>query len=162
VRALARWLATPALAVIATGCGGERETPAPEPAPVPDAGSAPPAPAIPSPEPSPEPAEAYTPDATRGAARYAALCASCHGARGGGDGPLAASLDPRPAAHNNGAVMNALSDDYLFKVIVEGGPAVGKSPLMAPWGGTLSDEDVRDVIAFIRTLADPPYVPPSG
>jgi mono/diheme cytochrome c family protein len=58
--------------------------------------------------------------------------------------------------------MNALSDDYLFEVIVKGGAAVGKSPLMAPWGGTLSDDGVRDVIAFIRTLADPPYAPPSS
>ena len=58
--------------------------------------------------------------------------------------------------------MNALSDETLFRVISEGGSAVGKSPLMAPWGGTLSDDDIRDVIAFIRTLADPPYRAPSG
>jgi mono/diheme cytochrome c family protein len=53
--------------------------------------------------------------------------------------------------------MNALSDAHLFKVISEGGAAVGKSNMMAPWGPTLSDEEIRSVIAFIRTLADPPY-----
>jgi mono/diheme cytochrome c family protein len=45
-------------------------------------------------------------------------------------------------------------------VIKLGGPAVGKSPLMAPWGGTLDDQQIRDVIAFVRTLADPPYEGP--
>ena len=155
-------LVVPALVAIAAACGGEREAPARASTPsptaergAPSAGSAPAAA-------SPETEAAGIPDATRGAARYAALCASCHGARGGGDGPIAASLDPKPAAHSDGAIMNGLSDDYLFQVIVEGGPAVGKSPLMAPWGGTLSNDDVRDVIAFIRTLADPPYVAPSG
>ncbi len=54
--------------------------------------------------------------------------------------------------------MNALDDAYLTKVIKEGGAAVGKSPLMAPWGGTLSDAQLADVIAFIRSLADPPYI----
>jgi mono/diheme cytochrome c family protein len=53
--------------------------------------------------------------------------------------------------------MNALSNEHLFKVIKEGGPAVGKSPLMAPWGGTLSDEQIWDVVAFVRSLAQPPY-----
>jgi mono/diheme cytochrome c family protein len=58
--------------------------------------------------------------------------------------------------------MNALSDAHLFSVIQKGGPAVGKSQLMAAWGGALTDAQIRDVIAFIRTLADPPYTPPAG
>jgi mono/diheme cytochrome c family protein len=45
----------------------------------------------------------------------------------------------------------------LFKVTKEGGPAVGKSPMMAPWGGTLSDEQIWDVVAFVRSLAQPPF-----
>ena len=53
--------------------------------------------------------------------------------------------------------MNALDNPYVFRVIKEGGAAVGKSPLMAPWGGTLSDTQIHDVVAFVRTLADPPY-----
>jgi cbb3-type cytochrome oxidase cytochrome c subunit/cytochrome c553 len=36
-------------------------------------------------------------DETRGQILYAANCASCHGARGAGDGPGASSLRPRPA-----------------------------------------------------------------
>ena len=98
-------------------------------------------------------------DAEAGAEIYATNCATCHGSEGGGDGPLSAALDPRPAAHDDGSYMNGLSDEYLAQVIREGGAAVGKSALMAPWRGMLSDQDIADVIAFIRTLADPPYVP---
>jgi mono/diheme cytochrome c family protein len=70
---------------------------------------------------------------------------------------VAAGLDPKPARHTDGSYMNALSDEHLFRVIKEGGAAVGKSPLMAPWGGTLSDAQVHDLVAFTRSLADPPY-----
>jgi mono/diheme cytochrome c family protein len=56
--------------------------------------------------------------------------------------------------------MNALSNEHLFKVIKEGGAAVGKSPLMAPWGGALSDDQIRDVVAYVRSLAHPPYTGP--
>jgi mono/diheme cytochrome c family protein len=72
---------------------------------------------------------------------------------------MAQALDPKPARHSDGGFMNGLSDEYLVRVIRDGGAAVGKSPLMAPWGGTLSEAQVRDVVAFVRTLADPPYRP---
>ena len=93
----------------------------------------------------------------RGAEHYQLHCATCHGAEGGGDGPTSVALDPKPAAHNDGNYMNALTDEYLTEVIRDGGPSVGKSPLMAPWGGVLNDDQLKDVIAFIRSLADPPY-----
>jgi mono/diheme cytochrome c family protein len=95
-------------------------------------------------------------DVTRGRALYGQYCASCHGPEGEGDGPVAAGLNPKPAKHSDGRYMNALSDEHLFRVIKEGGAAVGKSPLMAPWGGTLRDEQIWDVVAFVRSLANPP------
>ena len=49
--------------------------------------------------------------------------------------------------------MGGLSDEQLFKVIEKGGSAVGKSPLMAPWGGVLSAEQIRDVLAHVRQLS---------
>lgn len=96
-------------------------------------------------------------DPEAGAEHYATLCASCHGARGGGEGPAAAGLNPKPRRHDDGAYMNELSNEHLFTVTKEGGPAVGKSPLMAPWGGTLSDDQIWDVVAFVRSLAEPAY-----
>ena len=56
--------------------------------------------------------------------------------------------------------MNALTNDHLFQVVKFGGASVGKSPLMAPWGGTLSDAQIWDVVAYVRTLAVPPYTGP--
>ena len=111
-----------------------------------------PAAAAPAPEPEPR-----VPDATRAAPLYAQYCASCHGSGGHGDGPAGAALDPHPTDHTNGSYMNTLSNEHLFKVISEGGAAVGKSASMAPWGGVLSEDQVWDLVAYVRTLADPPY-----
>ncbi len=137
----------------ALACGPSEREPAPPPAATapPPAAPAQPAPAAAAP---PEPASAPGGgDVARGAALYANYCASCHGPRGEGDGPLAASLQPKPAKHSNAAYMDGLSDEHLFRVIKEGGPAVGKSPLMAPWGSTLSDAQIRDLVAFTRSLS---------
>ncbi|MDH3519513.1 MAG: cytochrome c [Myxococcales bacterium] len=138
------------------GCGEARETTAP-------AEIAPATPAAPQAMAAPaEAPQAATADAARGAAQYAVLCASCHGTRGNADTPIAATLTPKPARHSDGNYMNGLSDAHLFKVIQQGGPAVGKSPMMAAWGGVLRDDQIRDVIAFVRSLADPPYKAPAS
>jgi mono/diheme cytochrome c family protein len=150
----------------AAGCGSGEESPAPAPAPAaapappPVPAPAPPPAAAPAPAPAAEPTATAAADPERGRVQYETLCASCHGPRGAGDGPAGQSLNPRPAHHDDGNYMNALSNEHLFKVIKEGGASVGKSPLMAPWGGALSDAQIRDVMAFIRTLAVPPYTGP--
>jgi cytochrome c oxidase cbb3-type subunit 3 len=92
-------------------------------------------------------------DPVRGGEDYATYCAACHGATGNGDGPMAAMMDRKPARHADGAHMNTLSDDFLFRIIRDGGPALGKSDMMTAWGGTLSEEQIRGLVAYIRTLA---------
>jgi len=92
----------------------------------------------------------------RGERDYATYCAPCHGRRGNGDGPLAGMLVPRPARHSDAAFMSALSDDYLFQFLKQGGPTFGKSALMGAWGRTLSDAQLRDVVSFMRSLASRP------
>jgi mono/diheme cytochrome c family protein len=139
-------------------CGGEESQPAATaPGAAPAATAPAPVPAQPAPSAPAVPAPAAKPDAATGATLYVANCATCHGARGAGDGPAAAALVPKPARHDDGSYMNALGNEHLFKVVKEGGPAVGKSPLMAPWGGMLSDAQIWDIVAFVRTLATPPY-----
>ncbi len=66
---------------------------------------------------------------------------------------MSASLVPRPQDHTDPAYMDALSDEYLYTVIRKGGAAVGKSPLMAPWGGVVTEEDTKDLIAHLRALS---------
>ena len=154
--------ATSCLGLLLLGCGPASPPAAapkaPAPAKAPPAAEAPkPAPAAPA----PTPVVSKGPhDPKAGEAIYAQYCASCHGARGGGDGPISASLTPKPAKHGDGSYMNPLSNEHLFKVVKEGGPSVGKSPMMAALGGSLSDEQIRDVVAFVRTLAEPPYTGP--
>ena len=77
--------------------------------------------------------------------------------RGQGDGPLSAGLQPQPAKHADGSYMNTRSNDYIYKVISEGGASVGKSAMMAPWGTSLSENEITSVVGFIRTLAEPAY-----
>ncbi len=87
------------------------------------------------------------------------VCSTCHGESGKGDGVAGASLPVKPADHTNGAVMNKLNDKFLQDIISKGGGAVGKSTFMPSWGGALNDSQVRDVVAYIRSLANPPYTP---
>ena len=39
------------------------------------------------------------------------------------------------------------------------GAAVQRSPLMPSWKGALTPQQIQDVIAYLRTLAVPPYRP---
>jgi mono/diheme cytochrome c family protein len=87
---------------------------------------------------------------------YQQRCAPCHGPDGKANTPTAQALNPKPRDHTDGVYMNQLSDEQLFKVIKQGGTAVGKSPIMPPQAD-LSDKQVQDMIAFVRSLALPPY-----
>jgi high-affinity iron transporter len=97
-------------------------------------------------------------DAAAGKATFEANCASCHGSTGKGDGPVGAALQPPPRDFSEGDFKfdgdsngKPGEDADLEAVISQGAAAFGGSPLMAPWP-TLSDDDVANVIAFIRSL----------
>ena len=90
---------------------------------------------------------------------YSTYCTSCHGDAGKGDGMAGASLPVKPADHTNGAVMNKLSDTFLVNIISKGGSGAGKSSFMPSWGGALTDQQIRDIVAYIRSIAVPPYRP---
>ncbi|MGH7849277.1 MAG: c-type cytochrome, partial [Thermodesulfobacteriota bacterium] len=81
-------------------------------------------------------------DAAKGKETFQTTCAACHGAEGKGDGVAAQALDPKPRNLSDAAIVSALTDEHLYKVISEGGAAVGLSPMMAAWGGTLSEQDI--------------------
>jgi mono/diheme cytochrome c family protein len=90
---------------------------------------------------------------------YATYCVSCHGEKGKGDGVAAGSLPVKPKDHTNGAVMNQMTDQSLVDLISKGGGATGKSSFMPAWGASVNEKQVRDIVAYIRTLAVPPYKP---
>ena len=88
---------------------------------------------------------------------YASYCSTCHGDKGKGDGMAAKSLPAKPTDHTNGAIMNQLNDKFLLEIVTKGGSAVSKSSFMPSWGGALDEKQIRDLVAFIRTLAVPAY-----
>ena len=63
----------------------------------------------------------------------------------------------KPGDHTNGAIMNKDSDEFLSEIISKGGGAVGKSAFMPAWGNTLNEKQISAVIAYIRSIAVPPY-----
>lgn len=65
-------------------------------------------------------APARPPALARGVALNAELCASCHGATGQGDGPLAQDLDPPPIAFTDVARADERSVLALYQVIEQG------------------------------------------
>jgi mono/diheme cytochrome c family protein len=104
------------------------------------------------------PSDASAQDAAAGKTVYTTNCFSCHGATGKGDGPVGAALNPKPRDFSTGDFKFDANKDGtpgedadLTLVIKTGAAAYGGSPLMAPWP-TLSDADVANVIAYIRSL----------
>lgn len=96
--------------------------------------------------------QAQAGDAEAGKAKFQQFCATCHGPAGAGDGPASAALRPKPRALDDAEWQATVDDDYLKKVITEGGAAVGLSPMMTPWGHALKGEDLENVVAYIRSL----------
>lgn len=88
-------------------------------------------------------------------------CVWCHADSTPAGPSNRSNLNPQPPLINDGATLNPLSDEYLQNDITLGGSAMGKSPMMPPWGKTLSQSDIQGVIAFIRAVAQPPYQPPA-
>jgi mono/diheme cytochrome c family protein len=83
-------------------------------------------------------------DARRGQAIFLKDCQGCHGpdGKGGGKGFM-----PHVGPLARKGYIETLPDDYLADVI-----AAGKSAFMPSWKNTLTQQDIADVVAFIRTL----------
>ncbi len=96
-------------------------------------------------------------DPDQGAHWFSFYCVHCHGWTAKGDGPTAARLDPRPRNLTNGNYTNYITNLQLFGAIKGGGEFRNLSNSMPPWGNVLQDQDIWNVIAFIRSLAKPAY-----
>ncbi len=88
------------------------------------------------------------PSLQRGATLYQAQCASCHGAQGKGDGPLAATLTPPPIAFTDRERARERSLFALHQTITRG--VEGTS---MPAFAALPDEDRWALSFFISTMA---------
>ncbi|TKB94319.1 MAG: cytochrome c [Nitrospira sp.] len=84
-------------------------------------------------------------DAARGKSLFARHCTGCHGPEGGGDG-YKFLRGPDPANLRSPSIRKKTDAD-LFQTIHEG------KPNMPPWKTRLSQEESRDILAYVRTLA---------
>jgi mono/diheme cytochrome c family protein len=84
--------------------------------------------------------------ADAGAEVFRTNCEMCHGPQGHGDGPAGQSLEPKP--RNLANIQAAAGDDFLFWRIRDGKPGTS----MVAWKGILADEQIWQVVSFIRTL----------
>lgn len=84
----------------------------------------------------------------RGGEIFTTLCISCHGEDGMGGGPAGVELNPTPApiAHTS----QMMGDAYLLWRISEGGVPFGTQ--MPVWKDTLTQEQIWDVINYVRAL----------
>ena len=92
---------------------------------------------------------ATTGNTSNGREIFLRYCSGCHGpdGKGGGKGFM-----PHVGPLAQKGYIEDLPDDYLAAAIADGGAAVGKSGFMPSWKTTLSEKDIADVIAYIRTF----------
>jgi mono/diheme cytochrome c family protein len=82
-----------------------------------------------------------------GMALFTQNCVICHGAEGRGDGPASAGLNPKPA---NFWERVDSTEERQVRVVTNGGASEKLSPIMPSFGDSLSPQQIRDVVAFVR------------
>lgn len=84
----------------------------------------------------------------RGKMIYEGHCEACHGSGGKGDGPMGKVLRP-PATDLTSPASKKKTDRELLAIIGNGIPGTA----MSSWKTTLSEQEMREVVAYIRSLA---------
>ncbi len=90
----------------------------------------------------------YAENMDKGKALYTAYCIHCHGTSGGGDGPAAGELNPKPKNFQDPNEMSQVTPEMMEKTIVEG--VEGTS--MRGWSTILKPEEVKDIIEYIKSF----------
>ena len=98
-------------------------------------------------------------DADAGKALFGTNCVSCHGVNGGGKGPATREMDRNPRSFitaefkfDTDADWQRGTDADIANTINRGTQIYGGSPLMPAWGKLLSQKDIANLVAHIRTL----------
>ena len=80
---------------------------------------------------------------------FQSRCALCHGKYGEGDGRMAKVIKSPPPAN---LTISRLPDDYLEKIIIDGGEGVGRSGQMPPWGMQFSKSEIQSIIQYVKKI----------
>jgi len=90
--------------------------------------------------------------AESGPDNYRTYCMQCHGMHANGLGVNTRDMTVGPLEHSSATMMAKRSDSLLFKAIKEGGLSVNRSALMPPWGDTFTDDEINDLVKYLRKL----------
>jgi cytochrome c oxidase cbb3-type subunit III len=88
----------------------------------------------------------------RGEVVYKTNCILCHGVNGDGKGRSARLMHPPPSdlTHSD------KDDQYKTAIIRLGGTPVGRSAEMPPWGDQLSNDEILDLVEYLRAIVVTP------
>jgi mono/diheme cytochrome c family protein len=92
---------------------------------------------------------------TEGERLYLSACAACHGPTGKGALVPGASVPLRSRNLSDGAHLNRLSDDQILFLMACGGEKARVSPAMPSFGDAFTSEQLRAILAHVRSLARP-------
>jgi cytochrome c oxidase cbb3-type subunit 3 len=89
----------------------------------------------------------------RAVRNYNVYCVQCHGINRDGNGVNSRDMAVKPRDHTDSKAMGDTPDDVLFKAIKSGGLSVTKSVLMPRWEGVLSDEEIKEMVSYLRFIS---------
>jgi cytochrome c oxidase cbb3-type subunit 3 len=88
---------------------------------------------------------------------FLTMCVACHGPEGKGNGRYADTLfvrnKIRPRDLTDSLYFSAKPDSDLFALVSLGGGFFHKSPFMPIWSVSLSPEQIKDLVSYIRVLS---------
>jgi mono/diheme cytochrome c family protein len=83
---------------------------------------------------------------------FQAHCATCHGVAGDGSGKTARLLGFKMQDFRDCSSMSRFSDEVLFSIIRDGAAPFGRSAAMAGWKQTLSDQQMWEMVRYVRSF----------
>jgi mono/diheme cytochrome c family protein len=85
-------------------------------------------------------------DITKGETQYQALCSSCHGEKGHGDGLAGAALPEAPSNIYEGLTSWFETEGELIDTVLNGNEG------MPAWGAVLNEHQVKEIFAYIKSV----------
>lgn len=100
------------------------------------------------------PAAADEPYTQRALRNYDTYCVQCHGINRNGRGINSRDMSVQPRDHSDAKGMGDIPNEEIVHVIRDGGLAVNKSVLMPAWGNVMNDDEIKELVAYLRFVCN--------